>query len=283
MVARVLGRLPLLGGTLISDGEHRSIWGGPPLPKWQILFVAAFAMAGIAAALLAPRSRGESAGQVAWRRATALTALLFAAVMLVSRLTIAQHHFVTIVPIAALAAVLGIRRVASGGPARAAFGSAAVLFAVLCLSWNARSMVGLRRTGGQGSWSDAIESVAEVMRVETPGTAARALTWGLANNVFVLTRGIAAPRDSSAGATEEMSELRRSWSDEISEGGWFLVGAGTSAAKAGFQKAWNTARPPTRRWTFRERDGTFYAELVHVLPKDAGSVSGASRAIDNRP
>ena len=273
-IARVRDRLPLLAETLLSDQEHRAIWGGPSLPSWQITFTVALATIAVAAGLFAPRSGGESSRDLAWRRASALTVPLFAGIMLVSRLRIAQHHLVTIVPVATLAGALGIRRVASGRPLRAVFSLAIALFAALCVAWDVRSASGIRRTGGMGNWSDAIDSVARVLRAEAPGPAARALSWGLANNVFVLTSGACAPRDAFWGATDKVSDGRRTWNDEVREGGWFLIGAEASAASVGLQRALESSPARSRRWIFRERSGAFYAELVHVFPAASAVEAG---------
>ena len=268
-IARVRERIPLLAETLLSDGEHRALWGGPYLPKWQVTLTVALAAVGIAAATLAPRSVRESAAQCAWRRASGLTAVLFAAIMLFSRLQIAEHHLVALVPVAALAAATGIRRIAFPPVLRAAFSLAFVLFVVLCVSWDVRSAAGIRRTGGLGVWSDAIEAVAAAVRVQAPGSAVRVLTWGISNNVFVLTGGAAAPRDAFWGATETVSAEGRTWDEEIRGGGWFLYGAPGSPAAVGFRRALEAAAiVPRRRQVFRQRDGAFYAELIE-LPANA--------------
>jgi len=288
IIARAGGRLPLLAETLLSDGEHRSLWGGPALPGWQIAFTVALATVGIAAALFAPRSGREEPRDVSWRRGSALAAALFAATMLTSRLQIAQHHLVTIVPVAALGIVLGVRRMATTRILRGAAFLAAALFAFLCGTWDVRSAAGIRRTGGLGTWSDAIESVAEVMRAEAPGVKARALTWGLANNVFVLTNGASAPRDSFIGSTEAVSELGRSWDEEIREGGWFLIGPSPSPASVGFRRALASAETNRRRRVFRQRDGAFYAELIEVPasplpPWPSGNPRRTNRSAPGRP
>jgi len=281
-----LGQLPyrihLLGEVLLSDEEHRAIWGGPGMPTWQIVFASALAAAGIGAALFALKSGSESARDVAWRRATALTVLLFIAQMLASRLIIAQHHLVTAVPLAAFAAALGYRRIAATPARRIVLGLAVGLFAALGLSWNWRSAAGIRRTGGHGVWSDAIDEVVGTVGAQAPGSTTRVLTWGLSNSIYVLTRGASAPQEEYWGASEETSAWHRGWNDEIRKGGWFLIGAEPSPAKAGLQRALEAARPPTRRWTFRERDGTFYAELIHVLPAETRS-SEASGGEPTRP
>ncbi len=265
LFGRVFHRLPMLAETLLSDAEHRAIWAGPRVPRWEVAFVSLLAAAGIAIALIAPKGAAERTRDAAWRRTSALACSIFTALMLTSRLRIAEHHLVTAAPVVAVAAVLGFRRLGlrfrRTGPFVAA---AALVFAALCLSWDARSAAGIRRTGGAGMWSDAIEDVAATLRKEAPGTSARVLTWGLANNVFVLTGGEVAPDEIFRGATEATSPRKRPWREEIEAGGVFLLGRMPSSAKAGFLAALAGSGARVRRWTFRERRGAAYAELIEV-------------------
>ena len=75
----------------------------------------------------------------------------------------------------------------------------------------------------------------------------------------------------------------RGWNDEVREGGWFLIGTEPSPARTGFQRALEAAHPPSRRWTFREREGAFYAELIQVLPATARTASQTSSGGTARP
>jgi hypothetical protein len=264
--ARLLNRLPLLAESLLSDGEHRAIWGGPRVPTWQVALTVTLVAAGAACALFPPKGGSETAGAAAWRRASALTLVLFTATMLLSRMNVTEHHLVTAVPVAAVAAALGFRRVGLGSRiARPAIAAAAALFVVVAVSWNVRAAEGLRATGGRGDWSDAIEDVAATLRTEAPGDAARALRWGLANNVFVLTRGAVRMREVFWRATEA-GPVGGSWTDEIRSGGFFLSGRKSSPAEEGFRKALLASGLPYRKWTFRQSDGTLYAELFRILP-----------------
>jgi len=270
LLGRVFVRLPLLAETLLSDGEHRAIWAGPRVPPAEIVFAAALAVTGVAMALFLPKAVRETHGDAAWRRSSALACVLFALAMLTSRLRVVEHHLVTAVPVAAVAAVLGFRRFALGyPPARALLAAAGIPFAALCLSWDVRAIAGIRRTGGVGAWSDAIEEVSATLASRAPGAAARVLTWGLANNVFVLSGGKAAPTEVFWGATESMAPGHRPWRDMVDGGGFFLIGLVPSPAKAGFRAALTASGASFRRWTFRQRGGAVYAELFQVSPRPA--------------
>jgi len=264
--ARLFERLPLLAETFVSDGEHRAIWGGPPVRAWQIALTATLVAAGAACALLPSKHRDETSGAAAWRRGSALTLVVFTATMLFSRMNVTEHHLVTAVPVAAVAAVLGFRRIGVGSRAALpAIAGAAALWGAVAVSWDVRAAEGLRVTGGRGDWSDAIEDVAATLRREAPGDEARALRWGLANNVFVLSRGTVRMRELFWGATEA-GPFVGSWADEIRGGGLFLSGRGSSLAEDGFRRALAASGQPYRKWTFRQRDGALYAELFRILP-----------------
>jgi len=264
--ARVHQRLPLFLETLLSDGEHRAIWGGPPVPRWQLVVTAALAAGGAACALLLPKGPDEDRSASSWRRASAITLVVFSAVMLLSGMNVTEHHLVTAVPVAAVAAVLGFRRAGFGSRiGRAALAAAVLAFATLAVSWDLRAAAALRVTGGLGNWSDAIEAVAATLRTEAPGDAARALSWGLANNTFVLTGGRVRLREVFWGASET-GTVERSWKDLIRSGGYFVAGSEPSLAAKGFRAALTGSGVPYRKWTFRQSDGTVYAELFRVFP-----------------
>jgi hypothetical protein len=245
------------------------------VPRVEIAFAAILFAAGVGVALLAPRGRGESDVGFGVRRATALTTVLFAPIMLVTGLGIAQHHLVTVVPIAVPAAVLGFRRIAAGRRARAALVAVAGAFIALSVSWDLRGAAGVRRTGGTGPWSDAIDSVTAALRSEAPGSAARVLSWGMANNAFVLSGGAVAPVEIFRGATADRSGAGRTWREEVARGGFFLVGE-ASPAVDGFRAALASSGRPFRARTFRERGGAYYAQLIAIPATFPGPAPGAS-------
>ncbi|HWC64825.1 MAG TPA: hypothetical protein VG777_02000, partial [Thermoanaerobaculia bacterium] len=159
--------------------------------------------------------------------------------------------------------ILGFRRAAAGRWSRAAALAAGGAFALLAVSLDAQAAAGIRRTGGTGPWSDAIEAVTAALRSEGPGSAARVLSWGMANNAFVLSGGAVAPVEVFAGATPERSGTGAAWSDDVSRGGLFLLGP-PSPAVEGFRRALAASGRPFRTRTFRERGGAYYAELIDV-------------------
>lgn len=265
-IHRVGARLRVLATTLLSDGEHRhGIWGGPPPPAWQIVFVATLALAGIAIGIVARQGPHESPSDVSWRRASALTVLIFVLVMAGSKLNVTAHHLVTAVPVVVLAAVLGFRRIARSRVSRAAIASLAGVFLSLCVSWDLRSARGIAATGGIGTWSDAIEPLTATLEAEARGRPVRFLSWGLANNAFVLSGGRILPKEAFWISTESLSDQKMPWSEEVLSGGLFVAGATMpSDATEGFRRALEASGRPYRKWTFRQRRGKLYAELYDV-------------------
>jgi hypothetical protein len=177
---------------------------------------------------------------------------------------------VTVVPMAAIAAVLGIRRLAIvSAAARVAFALAGGVLLILFLSWNFLSIRGLKATGGVGPWSDAIEDVTATLRSRADGNVVWALTWGLANNAFVLSRGAVRMDEMFVSSSQTTAPDRRPWRDVIRGGGFFLIGGVPSAAKTGFRNALPTSDVAFRKWTFRERSGALYTELFQVFPAES--------------
>jgi len=267
---RVAARLPSFAETLLSDSEHRGIWNGPLLPTWQIAFTVTLVLVGVGAALLLPKLASESEDKCAWRKGSALTLCLFALVMAGSRLNVSEHHLVTAVPVAAVATVLGIRRIASSSKAaKVGFAVAGAAFVALCLLWDVRSAIGIRSTGGVRHWSEAIEDVAATLRTEAPGATARVFSWGLGDNIFVLTGGAVAPR-------EEFWEMNArgegmNCGDVVGRGGYFLIGPSTTEVARAVRSCLTGFRGRSRKWTFREGSGAIYAELFRISPATSGN------------
>src|SRR5581483_5438025 len=87
-----------------SDGEHRQMWAGPDLPAWQMWF---FPIIVAAACLVCLAVRPRT---VQLRRAdaqfTALTTIILAGYMVLTRMAVAEHHLIILVPFAAVAVVM---------------------------------------------------------------------------------------------------------------------------------------------------------------------------------
>src|SRR6185369_15638515 len=97
-------RLYMLAETLLSDGEHRIMWGAVNLPDWQFwLFPIAVALGCLVclATFLVVDRRRWSAAQIA-----ALSFLLLGVFLFSSRLQVSEHHLIAMIPLAAVVVVL---------------------------------------------------------------------------------------------------------------------------------------------------------------------------------
>jgi hypothetical protein len=100
MATLLRDRIFWFADTLISDGEHRGMWSGPPLPQWQLWLFPCLGAAAILVCLIG--SRKIEARQRSFARAVAITFLATGASLLFSRLPIAERHLIVLLPLAAL-------------------------------------------------------------------------------------------------------------------------------------------------------------------------------------
>lgn len=266
-------RLHLLASALLYDSEHRrGIWDGPDLPTWQVAAVCLLAAAGVLAAFVGR----EANERRRWHRALSVCVLVQALVMVVSRLNVRQHHFVTLVPLVALAVALAAARLLQRWPAAwPGLAAAALLYAAIVLPWDVAMRRGLVETGGTGFWSDAPMRAARYLDGR-PGPRVRALDWGFDTGVRVVTGGRVQPRElfwwfyapTRAFAEEPV------WQREIAAGGAFLthaeaylpVTSAGFAATARFEKALARSGRPYSRLVFTDRLGRPNTVLVDVAP-----------------
>jgi hypothetical protein len=260
-------RLVLLLDSALFDSDRRGIWGGPPVPGWQSWFVVTLIVAGVISCLVL---RGNPR-QTALRRICALTLVMVLAITLTSRLTISAHHIVPYTPLAALVIILAAHAVALRWPVtRPAFWGAGALFLTLAMLWNVRSGVGLRKTGGVGFWSDSINAVAARIGNERD---VKALDWGFASSLYVLSRGQITARELFWSATDLGPTPSLSWFDEITGGGTYLLHSPErttqrfGATTRGFLTAVGGRAVETV--LIREKSGADYA----ILHKVAGTES----------
>jgi hypothetical protein len=235
-------RAGMLARTLLADWEHRAIWDGAALPSWQTGFVAVLFAAALGIALLRP----------GLPRGAAVTALGFLALQFSSRLPVAEHHFVLLLPLAAVVAALGLPE---GRGLRFAL---TIPYAVLALVAQEQAIDGVQRTGGTGQWSDAVASVHRTLEGEFGGRPVRILDWGLQNNLFVL----------SGGRLRTVEDFGTAWQERIAEGGLFLLNGPENtfypAPRETFLAAIGGLSRDVRRLVFRQRSGAVFAELYDV-------------------
>jgi hypothetical protein len=265
---------------LVSDGELRAIWAGPPIPDWQRLVFSLVLLGSIVVALLVKDGEAERAAR--WRRGFALALLLFVGVMVTSSMNVLQHHLVTALPLAIGVAVLAFQAIVSR---LRLWRYVAAVVGAFCISvmvyWDVSAVLGLQRTGGVNYWSDAIFTVADTVVRKHVDQPVKVLDWGLGNNLYVLGRGQIRVQELFWGATVEGTASGERWSDLIARGGVFLTGGDRSLKGAfapaleGFREALVRTGAAYQVTLFRERGGAVFAELVEV----AGAASSHDQAI----
>lgn len=250
-------RLRMLAEVMISDREHRAMWNGPALPTWEIA-LAGLVVTTACVACLAMRSR--------WSRAVALSFLGLGFAMFSSRMPVAEHHLIALVPLAAAMIAIAAHRFLDR---RAALACAAI-YAVTALYWQAAAIRGLAATGGVGQWSDGVYELNERLRTQYPGKQIQFLDWGLQNNLYVLSDGQLRSREVYYDATREKNRHGRPWSEDVLRGGVYVMnGAGHRhypESTDGFLAALESLQPAYKRVAIRQPNGDSYAEILDVEP-----------------
>jgi 4-amino-4-deoxy-L-arabinose transferase-like glycosyltransferase len=243
LLARMGPRIVLLAETLLSDREHRAMWAGPAMPDWQRWLFLAIVLAACVAALL-------RAGR--WPKFCAIAFLALAAILLTSRQTISEHHLIALLPLACAVTVL------VAGRNRIVAAVVAAIYIVCAGYWDVSMIRGLNETGGVGVWSDSINDLAAGL---PRGRTVKALDWGLAFNLYVLS-------DGQIRAREFFPEPPRPWPDEIREGGVFVLFAPAirqfPEASAAFERALAESSAAARKTSIPG-----YAQIVEVEPNTA--------------
>jgi hypothetical protein len=281
---RLLIRLIMLSETLLTDREHRAMWNGPAMGWGTRLLLPAVAFA--AAVICVRLSR-------VWGRILVLSFGLLAATLFFSRLLVAEHHLVVLIPFAAAITVMAGFLLLDRVPrTRSALYVLGAIYGVSALVWQAHTVTGLARSGGASVWSDGIVALSERLQKDYTESKLKIkiLDWGLQNSIFVLTGGELPTREIYGEATRDRSGLNRPWLEEVREGGVFVfyppVLRQMPAATEGFLRALGEAAPLFRRFRVPQRDGETYAEAIEVDPETLhqgeGTKAGAAdpRVVD---
>lgn len=260
---RVLVRAVMLAETLLSDREHRAIWAGPEMPDWQRWLFPMLLVAGCAACLALARG--------AWMRAAPVVLLGLGALLFQSKLPVAEHHLIVLVPLA-VATVCGAGAIVQERFrwGRWACAAAGAVYLVCALGWQYGAIRGIAETGGVGQWSDAVYPLAEHLEANYAGREIRILDWGLENNLFLLTEGRLRTREIYGDATRDRAANGRTWSEVIRGGGVYLMNGASNrqfpAASEGFLAALPSAGVRAKRFAVRQRNGEVFAEIFEIPP-----------------
>lgn len=271
IMARLHERFSLLADTLLSDGEHRRMWDGPPLPAWQFWFFPSVVFLACLVCLF--RWRGEETQRRSFAQFLTLTFLITLGILMVARLPVAEHHLIFVVPFAVAVTAMSCS-ILQGRSHYAWFVSAIVLcaYAGSAVDWEVRTVRGLSQSGGRAVWSNAGIELARYLDRDFRDRQIKMLDWGFQYNLYVLADGRLKPVEIESPSTEDLSAWGRPWIDEIREGGVFVLhGPGDRVypkSATGFLKALATARPTIlHSQRFTEHDGTTtYARVIDIAP-----------------
>jgi hypothetical protein len=261
---RFFGRVVMFAETLLSDREHRAIWSGPALPEWQRWLFPCVVLASCATCL-------TLGGK--WARTFALALLTLASIFLLTDLPIAEHHLLAMIPVAIVVVMMaGVAietRYRWSRPILVAF---AAVYLGSGLYWQFATLAGLRRTGGVGPWSDAVYTLTKRLITDYPNSQLKIVDWGLQNNLYVLSDGKLHSREIFWEASAENSAPKRAWTDEIREGGVFLLNGQKNRQfpnpTRGFLAAVRASRVGFKHITVFQRSGEVYAEIFEIPPNE---------------
>jgi hypothetical protein len=290
MAALLRYRWFLFADTLVSDGEHRKMWDGPPLPEWQLWL---FPVVVIVACLICLVGNGrdfsgrDHAGRSSLARFLALAFVFTGGFLFFSRLQVAEHHLLMLVPFGVVIVVLAcsllrtrLRRtwIISG--------VLLCLYTSLALYWQLQSMRALRDSGGVGVWSNSGIELAKYLDRNYPGRQIKIVDWGLHYNLYVLTDGRFKANEIYSPASEDATLSGRPWIDEIRDGGVFLLNGPDNRQfpkpSAGFLRALSAANPVMKVHTVRQHSGLTYAEVIDITPNSVSASGGADASIQSR-
>lgn len=239
--------------SLLSDREHRAIWDGPPMPEWQMWVFGAVVVISIVTCVVC--------GKGMFRGLGAMLAIFYG-LAFTSRLPVAEHHFVPVLPLVVIVVVVAAVTLLRNWPAaRLAWIAVGVLYIGCSIWWQGQSIRGLAVTGGTGQWSDGIAVVQDLLEQKYAGEPIVIVDWGLQNNLWVMSGGRIKSREAFGD--------QRPWKAEAADGGLFLAnGPGNrffTAAYDGLQSALRESGQHTKRTLVRERSGKPFAELVEAI------------------
>ncbi len=278
-------RLFWLAETLLSDGEHRGIWAGPRLPAWQLwLFPALVAASCLVCIQFRYRLQTD---RRLFARALAVTFLGTGAALFFSRLPIAEHHLVMLVPIAAVMVVIAFTILREAFPwTRAPYACLFAIYVFCALYWEGAAIRGLHKSGGVGAWSDAVLETARYLDRNSRGRDVMLLDWGLQYNLYVLTVGRVKLWEIYSPQSEMVSSDGRPWIDEIRQGGVFVLNGSDNPEYpkpgAGFRNALAIGRPVLQKHTVFQRNGRTYADIYDITPNTVHAPPSPEDTIETR-
>jgi len=196
--------------------------------------------------------------------------LFLGAFLFLSRMPVAEHHLIVLVPLAAVVTVFASFMIASQYRwGRRLAVCLAIVYFSSAIYWQVAAVRGIWSSGGIGQWSDAVFALSDYLQQKYPGREIKILDWGLQNNLYILSDGNIRSREIYENASEEQLDgADPRWIEQIRQGGVFLMNGPANrqfpAASAGFLNALAVARPSMKRFTVTQQSGVPYAEIIHI-------------------
>ncbi len=264
---RLMARAVMLAETFLTDREHRAMWNGPAMPGWQRWLFPAAVVAGLGICATLSGRWGRLRSR--WARGVAITFVVLALFLFLTRTRLSEHHLIALVPLGAVVVVLGCSILqAQFRWGRVVSAALATVYLSSVLVWHVATIQGLHQTRGVGAWSDGVFALARQLPQKYGTQEIKILDWGLENNLYVLS-------DAKLHTREIYSdEAHGPWPDEIRRGGVFLLNGPENRqfpqASEAFLKALGEARPALQRVTVNQRSGVPFAEVIDIQPDTIG-------------
>ncbi len=263
VASRAHETLLYLRNALLSDGEHRAIWGGAPVSPPAATLVALVAAAALVWCAFAVRSKAV--------RVVAACSTILLIAYATSKLPVAEHHLVIFVPMAAMLVAMASVDVARHFRfGRAVLSCALIAWGLAAFSMNVHAATELHRTRGVGEWSAQSERLLDaLMQPQVKGRHLYWLDWGLHWPLYLMSGG-----QINGTEMEASSPLLGT----VAKGGVFATYANRylhfSQATIGFRSALNCLHPRYTRIGIPAGDGDAWAFVYVVDPLAVDTPTG---------
>ena len=268
--SRLYSRLILFAESLLSDREHRAMWGTIEMASWQRWLFPVVVWVSILICLFAAR-RSNSPYLV---RVVAITFVLLFTILFSSSLEISEHHLIVLLPFAATVVVLALMvAMRSSWMTKVVSVAVATLYGGLAMHWHALALRGLSQTGGLATWSSGINTVAAKLMSLERSREITVLDWGLQNSLYVISDSKLKTREAFWDFPSDPKLQQTYWYERLPHGGVFLLYAAghrqMPAMSDSFLRTLHTSGVRFDRVTVPQKDGASYAEIYSVAPGGA--------------
>ncbi|MEO8217414.1 MAG: hypothetical protein ABI718_10080 [Acidobacteriota bacterium] len=265
----VADRFRVMLDVVFYDSHRRYIWGSGQRPEFETLFCAVLVLIALSSALLDPRGDEGDCGH--WTRFAALWLLLAISLTFTSRMPLGPHHFLAYLPIAVIAVAGWAAQFSRGRLARSGLViGVAAIYAAGAISWDVRTVRGLRATGGVDLWSNSIDIVEREVERRARQRAPRIVSWGPNFSLYVLSHGRIEPVPLFWKRSATSGDSGKTWESEVRDGGLFVLLSDNvrdvpTTARA-FRNALHCSGKQFETVVVRQHNGEGFAEIYDVPP-----------------